>query len=180
MARWHYRRIDWAYDPPEGKDLSRLRVLLKRLDGDAPVYPGDLDPYDDRFPGLGPWGLSAAWRSPVVSLRQVLNICHCFGYPCRGWEVLRVDRNAWDGPEDPHRPGYGLGWTGWVDLATPVWVLSRGDLRGCRLSGADVEKLRQFSRRFDAVLPLRRENPYYQPKSRAPGHQPPPRHRRPA
>lgn len=179
MARHHYRRIEWTADVPEGRDLERLRELLSRLDGDAPVYPGGAgEPYDDRYPGLGPWGLSATWRAPLLTLQQTLNIAHVFGYPCRGWEVRRVDRNAWDGPEDPQRPGYGLGWQGWVDQATPGWVASRDDLRGCKMKDRHVSVLRRFSRRFDGYLPLRTENTMYQPKSRAPGHQPPARHGR--
>lgn len=162
MARWSYRRLVWTERAPEGRDRERLAALFQVLDHDAPTTPESaycVPPYE--LPGLGPWGLAAIWRKPLQPWPALLNVAHCWGYPCRGWEFFRIDRNAWLGPPPAGDPDWELwpGWQGWLAPTWPeppagcAWHESAPQLAGVGLLADDCARLARFSRRFGAYLP---------------------------
>lgn len=71
MADWHRLSLLWVDCTPGPAQCECLNEDLYRLDYDCPK--------------VTPHGIQGArYRSPLLTLQEVLDFCDCRGYPCRG------------------------------------------------------------------------------------------------
>ncbi len=80
MACWYLVTLVWRDAPPGPAQCEELNRDLHELDYDLPK--------------VTPFGIEAArWRSPILTLEELLDFCDCVGYPCKG-KLTRYD--SWE------------------------------------------------------------------------------------
>lgn len=135
MGYWHHTEVRWTDAVPSEKECVAIADLLRSLDRDT--TPDDSDPWGAGL-HVSHGGVTGHWRNPMLELRELLAVLHCYGYPCRGRQRYH------DWVEEPAAEALRA-------LVEVPWLASEPDLGWVKLE--DWERLRAFSRRFARYLP---------------------------